>query len=111
MPDEIQGDAGDVAKDLLQAVGNAYANKVEVETTLLDANVIPFKKDEPGAKPSLANRILKPKVTVYDSTGKQVFTMAPYGEPKDSSGLTKAGAAVLGFGFLALVFGAGRLSK
>lgn len=106
MPDEIQGDVGDVLKD----VAGSVAAKVEVETSLATGNVIPFDKKS-GEKPSFVGKILRPKITVFNSMGQEVIKVAPYGEPSEIGGVAKAGAIVLGLGFLGLVFGAGRLSK
>lgn len=103
---------GDLAADLLTTLRDTYKDKVKVriQTTLSDETLQPLDT-KGGGKASMLGKFLKPKVSVIGPDEKEVWTMAPYGEPGDSSGIMKAGAIALGVGFCALIFGAGRLSK
>jgi hypothetical protein len=108
---EHVGDATDILKTIAQTAGQAYADKVRIQTTISDDTVKPFAKDnKPGSEGFIA-KVLRPKFTVFDSTGKEETSMAPYGEPGAISGLVKVGGIALGLGYTALVFGAGRASK
>lgn len=108
---EHVGDATDVIKTIAQSAGQAYADKVRVQTTLSDDTVKPFAKDnKPGSEGFFA-KILRPKFTVFNSLGKEETSIAPYGEPAAISGLVKAGGLAVGLGIVGAVFAAGRASK
>jgi hypothetical protein len=105
------GDVTDVIKTVGQTLGQAYADKVRVQTTVSDDTLKPFAKDNTGKSEGFLAKVLRPKFTIYDSTGKEETSIAPYGDPGETSGLVKGFGIAIGLGFTALVFGAGRASK
>lgn len=108
---EIAGDVSDVAKKVGDTLLSSYADKVKIETTLFNTELHPGTESKPGKVVSLGLKLLRPKLTIVDNQGHEVYKDASYGEPKEIAGLVKAGlvGTILGIG--ALTFAVGRASK